>query len=61
MKFAGNKEEAQFLMRLFKLYSSAQDGIFHLRQILEPFGLVDENGKVNVDKIIAIEKALNDA
>jgi len=54
VKFAGNKEEAQ-------IYSSAQDGIFHLRQILEPFGLVDENGKVNVDKIIAIEKALNDA
>jgi len=61
VKFAGSKEEAEFLMRLYKSYSSAQDVVFHLQNVLEPFGLVDKNGKVQIDKVIAVEKALHDA
>jgi len=48
-------------MRLYKSYSSAQDVVFHLQNVLEPFGLVDKNGKVQIDKVIAVEKALHDA
>ncbi len=51
-----SKEEAQFMMQLVKIWSSAKDTVHHTERIMRDMKLLSSGGGLNTERILEISK-----
>lgn len=55
-KLNADQEEAQFMARLVMAWNSSQDTVHQLGLILRDVGLLKEDGKLDIERFLLVQK-----